>query len=130
MIKRLLTCLFCLGALFAVAQDTIVQGVIRVRRPLEPAKYHVKVANVYDFNGDKTHTKVTSRVIVMSDSTPGILSAQPYALTERDSLELSLVDGGIVQYLCANYPNTAFDWNTFLSTMNYGYEWNDSTRSD
>ncbi|HTL81572.1 MAG TPA: hypothetical protein VL651_07700 [Bacteroidia bacterium] len=129
--RKLLTCTFILVSAFALAQDTIVQGVIRVRRPLEPAKYHVVVQDVYNYSDQNSHiTKISSRVIVMSDSTPGVLSAQPYILQSGDSLSGDFSTGALTKYLCANYPKDPFDWNAYFSTLDFGFAWNDSIRSD
>ena len=122
---------------FAGAQDTteVPQGTVVVKRAPVPASFHASVVYFYpDKAGKKASpriSKVGREEIVFVDSAalayPPILPAVPFsaygAIADKSQKQ-------IAKYLRANYPGENFDWESFFSTMQFQFAWDDSVRKD
>jgi hypothetical protein len=110
--------------------DTSLVGVIRVKRPPIPASYRATIFYIYpDVERTREHSvEFTPTAIVFSDSLFDPWEAQPIYVgsnwtNDKDSAFL-------VNKMADGFPQGPFNWEKYLSTMQYGFAWTDSTRSD
>ncbi len=110
--------------------DTSLVGVIHVKRPPIPAAYRANVFYLYP-GAERTRehsVEFTPTAIVFSDSLFDPWEAQPVYVgnTWSDDRDSAL----LVRELAGGFPQGPFNWERYLATMQYGFAWTDSTRSD
>lgn len=110
--------------------DTSLVGIIHVKRPPIPASYRATVFYLYP-DAERTRERsveFTPTAIVFSDSLFDPWEAQPvYVGTNwSDEKDSALLVGRMAD----GFPQGPFNWEKYLSTMQYGFAWSDTTRSD
>ncbi|MBI3511376.1 MAG: hypothetical protein HY064_11985 [Bacteroidetes bacterium] len=126
--RKLLLFIFIFFSLAdVIAQDSIPEGIIVVRRPLIPVAYTVSINYDYGEYGVATHVdKISRNEIVLSDSARGILPPSPV------NVDSSFMNAEMLAVLRehGSLNNDSFNWNTFLLPMHYGFSWSDTVRFD
>jgi hypothetical protein len=139
---RIAPLIFFISVLFAVvalpaqnANDSVVQGIVVVKRPLVPASYMVKIHIDYSKQWDKKRPW-ESRVKTFRRGYKAWLSdtfaPQPVSVAhkEGDSINPAADSAAMANYEMKSDRPVAFDYETYMKTIPHYFQWTDSVRID